>query len=318
MDSQLSRRELLASTGLMLAGGAASSLSEATAVDAAKSADTKPFGYCLNTSTIRGQKLGLVAEIEIAAKVGYDAVELWIREIDRYVQHGGSLKDLGKRIRDAGLTVESGIGFAPWIVDDDDRRRQGLEQAKRDMDMLRQIGGKRMAAPPAGATQQSDLDLFKAARRYRALLELGEQMGVVPQVEMWGASKSLSRLSESVFVAVESGHASACLLPDVYHIYKGGSDFAGLKLLSASAIHVFHVNDYPAEPRRDEISDADRVYPGDGVAPLRTVFRTLRDNGCRCMLSLELFNRGYWEQDALTVAQTGLEKTKAVVERALA
>ena len=35
------------------------------------------------------------------------------------------------------------------------------------------------------------------------------------------------------------------------------------------------------------------------------------------MLSLELFNREYWQQDPLTVAKTGLEKTKAAVARAL-
>lgn len=51
--------------------------------------------------------------------------------------------------------MESGIGFAKWIVDDDDERGKGLEEAKRDMDTLAQIGGKRLAAPPAGATKTS-------------------------------------------------------------------------------------------------------------------------------------------------------------------
>ncbi|MFN0197495.1 MAG: hypothetical protein ACKVT0_12185 [Planctomycetaceae bacterium] len=31
-------------------------------------------------------------------------------------------------------------------------------------------------------------------------------------------------------------------------------------------------------------------------------------------LSLELFNRDYWQQDALTVSKTGLEKMQASVE----
>jgi sugar phosphate isomerase/epimerase len=105
---------------------------------------------------------------------------------------------------------------------------------------------------------------------------------------------------------------------DVYHIYKGGSDFGGIKLLAGSAMHVFHVNDYPARPPRAEIGDAQRVYPGDGVAPLGMLFRTLRDGGFRGFLSLELFNRDYWQQDALLVARTGLEKTRAAVQNALA
>jgi sugar phosphate isomerase/epimerase len=160
------------------------------------------------------------------------------------------------------------------------------------------------------------LDLFRAAERYAALVDLGEKMDVIPQVEVWGFSKCLSRLGETTFVAVESGRAKACILPDVYHIFKGGSDFAGLSLLSGNAVHVFHVNDYPAEPAREVMKDSHRVYPGDGVAPLTQIFRTLRDNGFRGFLSLELFNPDYWKQDALQVARTGLEKSRTAVSRA--
>ena len=63
------------------------------------------------------------------------------------------------------------------------------EDAKRNMDLVAQVGGKRIAAPPAGAIHQPDLDLLRAAERYRALLELGDRMGVVPQVEVWRFSR---------------------------------------------------------------------------------------------------------------------------------
>ncbi|MBM80832.1 MAG: xylose isomerase [Planctomycetaceae bacterium] len=315
MSIDFSRREMMLSASACLAGSVLAQRGEA----AESSKDQKsPFTFCFNTSTIRGQELDIVQEIDIAGKAGYDGVEPWMRKIDAYVDGGGSLKDLGKRIKDHGMTVDSAIGFAQWIVDDDAKRAAGLETAKRDMDRLAQIGGTRIAAPPTGATRQTDLDLFKAAERYRALLELGKKMGVTPQVEVWGFSKSLSRLGETVFVAVESGHPDACILPDVYHIFKGGSDFAGLELLSGQSIQCFHINDYPANPPRAEMNDSHRVYPGDGVAPLNKVLRTLRDNGCQCALSLELFNRDYWKQDALEVAKTGLNKTKAAVAKAMA
>ena len=58
-----------------------------------------------------------------------------------------------------------------------------------------------------------------------------------------------------------------------------------------------------------------RVYPGDGIAPLNFILQTLRDNGTQTVLSLELFNRDYWAQDALTVARTGLEKMRASVAK---
>src|SRR5262249_57129494 len=112
------RRDLLSAAPGILAAGA---------VQAADKPADDPFRLCLNTSTISGQKLTLVEEIEIASRAGFHAIEPWIRELDEYVKKGGNLKDLGKRIKDAGLTVESTIGFFEWIVDDDERRKKALE-----------------------------------------------------------------------------------------------------------------------------------------------------------------------------------------------
>ena len=309
----LSRRQLLAGTGTVIAAATTTAFTDKTASAAARS--TNPFKYCLNTSTIRGQKLPLDKEIEITAKAGYSAIEPWVHKIQEYAGAGGNLKDLRKRIADLGLTVESAISFFQWIVDDDARRAKGFEQAKRDMEI--QIGGKRIAAPPAGATREPGLDLMKAAERYRELLELGDKTGVVPQIELWGPSKNLHRLGQCMFVVIESSHPKACFMPDVYHIYKGGSDFTGLKLLSAQAIQVFHLNDYPADPPRDRIGDRDRVMPGDGIAPMTQILRDLCAAGNRAVLSLELFNPDYWKQDPLDVAKIGLTKMKAVVNKAL-
>jgi sugar phosphate isomerase/epimerase len=279
--------------------------------------ESEPFRYCLNTSTLRGQKLPLTEAVRIAAQAGYQGIEPWIEEIARHRESGGSLRDLAALIRDQGLAVEGGIGFAEWIVDDDARRAAGLEQMKRDMDLLAQIGGVRIAAPPMGATDRPDLDLLRATERYRAVLELGGEMGIVPMVEVWGFSQILNRLGQAALVAIESGHPQACILADVYHLYKGGSDPAGLRLLNGAHLPVMHVNDYPADPPRDRIGDGDRVYPGDGIAPLSAIFRALKEIGFAGALSLELFSEVYWQQDALTVARTGLEKTRAAVRKAL-
>ena len=271
----------------------------------------------MNTATIRGQKLGLIKEIDVAAKAGYEGIEPWIESIDAYKKGGGKLADVRKQLSDSGLTLESAIGFPEWIVDDDAKRAKGLDRAKYEMDLAAQLGGKRLAAPPAGATNTPGLDLFKAADRYRALLEAGDQIGVVPELELWGFSQNLQRLSECAMVAIQTGHPKACVLIDVFHMYKGGTDHRGLNLLSGNALPVLHMNDYPAEPTRDKINDSFRCYPGDGVGPVVDILRVLHAHGNEKVLSLELFSRTYWEQDPLEVAKAGLAKMKAVAEKAL-
>lgn len=322
MSSDLSRRTWLAS-----AIGTAAIASQATGGQTVTAQPKPAFGFCLNTSTVRdkdGKSRPIVELIDIAAKAGYDAFEPWTSEIEAFLKEGGTLKELRKRIEDAGLKVADVIGFAEWIVEDPDRRKKGLEQAKRDMNWAAEIGSPRMAAPPVGATggtskrddpkfTQPVIDLLAAADRYRALLDLGKTVGVTPLVEIWGFSRTLRRLGEALCVAAECGDGHGAILPDVYHLYKGGSDFAGLGLLANNAIGIFHVNDYP-KIDREKIVDADRVYPGVGIAPLKDVFAALRKAGYSGYVSLELFNREYWKQDPHLVAKTGLAKTKAVAE----
>lgn len=313
-NSPISRRKAMCGLGALAGAAFLPHISlPAKAKARAKKADN--FVYCLNMSTIRGQKVGFVKELEIAAEAGYDAVEIWMPPLQEYVKNGGSLSDLKKRIDDLGITVEDAIGFAQWIVDDEGTRKQAIEQLKQEMDMLAQLGCPRVAAPPAGATNEPGLNLLKAAARYHAILELGEQSGVMPQLEVWGFSQNLHLLGQVLFVAAESGHPKARILPDVYHIFKGGSDFNGLKLISGPTIEIFHMNDYPASPARTEMNDSHRVYPGDGIAPLSQILGDLHKAGGRKILSLELFNPGYWEQDALTVAKTGLQKMKDAVAK---
>ncbi len=286
----------------------------------ASQSELEPFGYCLNTSTIRGAGLPLDRELEIAAEAGFQAVEPWIEEIERYVDAGGSLGDLRRRVEDLGLRVAGAVGFAEWIVPDERECALGLERMRRDMELVAAIGGRHIASPPIGAHKPEHLrpELNKVAKRYRAILELGEQTAVTPALELWGFSKTLSRLGEVIYVAAEAAHPSACILLDSYHLYKGGSDFDGLRLLNGAILPVFHINDYPAAPPRAQIDDADRVYPGDGVAPLGELFRTLQAIGFRGFLSVELFNPGYWKQPAPSVAREAIEKTRSAVRRALA
>jgi 2-keto-myo-inositol isomerase len=304
-----SRRSALkflgASVGMSLLPGAVG------AEPAARQAPKAGFIYCLNMSTIKGHKLGLVKELEVAAKAGFRSVEIWMDSLQAYLDGGGTLPEARKRLDDLGLKVENAIGFASWIVDDNATRTQGVEQLKREMDMLAQLGCRRTAAPPMGATKGPNLDLKRAAERYRTILELGQQTGVVPQLELWGFSQNLSRLSEVLYVAAESGHPSARLLLDVYHLYRGGTSLDSLPLVGKPALEIFHVNDYPANKPAATITDADRVFTGDGVAPLSRILQAIHNPERPVIISLEVFNKDYYAQDPLKVAQTALNKMKA-------
>ena len=102
MTVRWTRRGWLATASVAVGGALAADVRKAE----------EPFRYGLNTATLMGQKLSIVEVVEIASRAGYQALEPWVRELDQYVKDGGSLKDLGKRIADRGLTVD----FLGWIA----------------------------------------------------------------------------------------------------------------------------------------------------------------------------------------------------------
>ncbi|MFD2202098.1 sugar phosphate isomerase/epimerase family protein [Shivajiella indica] len=272
------------------------------------------FSFCLNTSTIMGQKPGLKGYLDIAARAGYDGVELWVRDLQEYIGLGNSVSSLKKLITDHGLKFENAIGFAPWLVDDEAKRKTGFEQMEKEMNLLADLGCIRVAAPAAGV--DAPLDLFKAGERYGDLLDLGRKTGVMPQLEFWGAFPFFHHLGQVLMVAAVANDKDARILPDVYHLFRGGSGYEGLKMLSGDLIEVFHMNDFVDNIPREKQEDKDRVYPGDGAAPMGQIISELKRMGGKKVLSLELFNQEYWKQDAFKVAKTGLEKMKALVDKA--
>jgi sugar phosphate isomerase/epimerase len=302
---------------LKLFGAAsAASLFPLSSCTTAKKEEGSHFTYCLNTSTIRGQGQGLVETIEIAAEAGYDGVELWLNDIHAYVDQGNTLADLRKIIESNSLMVEGAIAFAAWIVDDPDQRREGLIQMEKDMNTMAELGCKRIAAPPSGFSG-SILDFLKAGERYRQVIELGRRTGVMPQLEFWGPSPALHHLGQALYIAAAADDPDARILADAYHLFRGGSGFNGLKMLNGSVLEIFHMNDYPGNIPREELKDSDRVYPGDGIAPMKEILADLHKMGGTKVLSLELFNQTYWEQDASEVASTGLQKMKNLVQSSI-
>jgi sugar phosphate isomerase/epimerase len=147
---------------------------------------------------------------------------------------------------------------------------------------------------------------------------MGRKYNVTPLLEFWGASGTLYNFSQALAIAAAADDAGARILPDVFHLFRGGSGFNCLELVNGKVIEIIHMNDYPASKPAEEQTDSDRIYPGDGAAPLKQILQDLKNMGGTKVLSLELFNETYWKQDALQVAKTGLQKMKRLVDEVLA
>jgi sugar phosphate isomerase/epimerase len=78
-------------------------------------------------------------------------------------------------------------------------------------------------------------------------------------------------------------------------------------------VEILHINDYPSI-NRESITDADRVHPGDGIAPIKEILKHLKTTGNPLILSEEVFNKIYYSQDPLEVAKTAIAKIEKAIQ----
>lgn len=273
-----------------------------------------PWPITLNASTIRPTPLK--DKIRVAAEAGYEGIELWVNELEKYEAEGGNVKDLGAEIKDRGLFVPNVIGLWDAMPMEEEAWQKSLEPTRNRMRLSAAAGSQHVAAIPA--PDRADFDLKIGTDRYRELLKIGrEEFNLIVACEFVGFMKGVYRLGQGAAIALDTDDPTACLVADTFHLYRGGSGFEGIRLLNGDMIAVFHWNDVPADPPREQLGDKHRIYPGDGILPLKKAFGHLHAIGYKGPISLEMFNEEQWSQDPKIVAATGLKKIRDLIASAL-
>ncbi|HDP36175.1 MAG TPA: sugar phosphate isomerase/epimerase [Candidatus Hydrogenedentes bacterium] len=275
--------------------------------------DASPWPLVINTSTIR--PASLEEKLRVTADAGWDGIELWINELEDYEKEGGNLKTLGQRIRDMGMYVPNIIGLWGCMPATPEAFEKSLEATRERMRRSSDVGSTYVAAIPA--PDREDFDLKWGAAMYRELMRVGrEDYNLKVAFEFVGFMKGVHRFGQACAVAFDADDRNATLIMDTFHLFRGGSGFNAVKHVQGDLIANFHWNDVPGDVPREEQGDEHRVYPGDGILPLSQVLRDLKAIGYKRSLSLEIFNRAYWEQPAEKTAKDGLEKMLACINAA--
>lgn len=84
------------------------------------------------------------------------------------------------------------------------------------------------------------------------------------------------------------------LILDGYHWFAGGD--RDLSRFPVERLAMVHLNDVPDLPL-NELTDAHRLLPGEGVIPLVDLLRELAGRGYKGPFSVETFNRDHWREE---------------------
>jgi len=252
----------------------------------------------------------LLTDLRAAAQAGYQGLELRDTKLQQYLESGGSIYALRTQLADAGLeaisinaiersTLAGGTARADVV-----RRCRMLCEWAAGLDCPYVI-----AVPSFRAEAQPGTDIRAAtAEALNDMGEIGHRHGVRIGFEFLGFRDcSVNTLELARDIVETLKHPSVGLVLDAFHFHIGGSTWGMLEGLDPERLFIVHLDDAEDHPP-SQLTDANRLLPGDGVIPLRDLVRRLDTLGYDGPYSIELFRPEYYEWDPVQLAKEALKR----------
>lgn len=259
-------------------------------------------------------KADLLTDVRVAGRAGYQVVEIWAAKLDEFLKTH-SLDALAGGMAEAGVKAHT-INSIEKINFRDAAGRAGVLERCRQLSQYAQgIGCQWIVAVPGplpeGAPWHEVREETVAVLREMAAIAQPYEVGLA--FEFLGFPWcSVRTLTEAWAIVAATDRPNVGVVLDTCHFYAGGSKLASIGAVSPARLAVLHINDVEDVPR-GQITDAHRLFPGDGVIPLKDIVQELQAIGYRGVCSVEIFRPEYWERDPLGVAQEARDKTLAVL-----
>lgn len=259
-------------------------------------------------------KADLETDIRAAAEAGFDLIEIWAAKL-RVFLRTRTVDDLKSLLSESGLQPYSinSIEHVTFRSDDD------YAKIKAECEELSSIAGQ-IGCPyivvvpgklPAGATKEQVID--ESVRVLNELADIAGAHGVSLAFEFLGqtdCSVQTLDLCNEIVEKVNRDNVGNVL--DTFHFYAGNSTFEAIDTLRPEKLFIFHINDAEDLPK-ETLTDAERLYPGEGILPIKEIKARFDKIGYDRMVSIEIFRPEYWDQDPFEVARRARRATIEVL-----
>lgn len=256
----------------------------------------------------------LETDIRAAGKAGFDLVELWASKLRTYL----SAHSIGEL---RTLLTENNV--EPYSINSIEhitfRTPEDYELIKAECGELSAVAGQLycpyiVVVPGKLPENASEAEIVaESVIVLNELADISEPYGVSLAFEFLGQTDcSVQTLDLAEKIVDEVNRNSVGVVIDSFHFYAGNSSFDAIDSLDPHKLFIFHINDAENLPK-DELTDAERLYPGLGILPLAEIKAHFDKIGYDRMASVEIFRPEYWDQDPFEVAKKAKEATEKVL-----
>ncbi|MDO9087301.1 MAG: sugar phosphate isomerase/epimerase [Anaerolineaceae bacterium] len=258
----------------------------------------------------------LETDVMISAQAGYQALEVWAEKIDVYLATH-SLTQLNALFVDQHvlpLTINS-IEFVAFQGNEFHKIEAQLHKLGKIAQAIGCATIVIVASPLPGRTITWEAVKEEYVRVLQSLSQIAKLYEIKLTFEFLGfgwCSVRTPRAAYEILQAADCDNIGLTL--DAAHFYNGGGLLSEIEQLDPRRIFAFHLNDVEDTPK-EAISDATRLFPGEGVIPLDEICARLKQIRYDGPTSIEIFRPEYWAWEPLRVAVEARKAAMRVLGR---
>ena len=256
----------------------------------------------------------LQTDIKAAGEAGFDLIEIWAAKLREFLK-SNTIEDLKRLLKENNLEPYS-INSIEFITF---RNAEDYEQIKAECEEYSRIAGEincpYVVVVPGKLPENASEEIIieESIKVLNELADIAEKYDVGLAFEFLGQTDcSVQTLDLDKKIVEKVNRENVGLVIDTFHFYAGNSTFEAIETLDPEKLFIFHINDAEDLPK-ENLTDAHRLYPGEGILPIREIKERFDKIGYNRMVSIEIFRPEYWEENPFEVAR----KAKAATERIL-
>jgi len=262
------------------------------------------------------KKSSLEKDLELCERYGYDYIEIRLDMLKEYLK-SHTVDDLKKFFEKSHLKPYAFNSIEDVNFCTENEWKERLELFTFGCEMAREINNPYLIiVPTMGPTmsQKSEEEVFEdSVKVLNKLADIAETYGVKLAFEPIGDPRWCVRSLRQCWDIVRAvNRESVGIALDAFNLYLYNKlqDIDDIDMIPLEKIFVYHIDDCEDLPL-GVLDHCHRMFPGDGVIPLKEITEKLKKKGYDEIASLELFRPEYWEMDPEDVIRIGAEKTKA-------
>ena len=256
----------------------------------------------------------LETDIKAASAAGYELIELWAAKLREFLETK-TVADLKSLLEENNLEPYS-INSIEHITF---RNAEDYAKIKAECEEYSKIAGEIncpyvVVVPgklPINATETEIID--ESVKVLNELADIAAKYNVGLAFEFLGQSDcSVQTLDLDKKITEKVNRENVGLVIDTFHFYAGNSTLEAIETLDPKKLFIFHINDAEDLPKGD-LTDAHRLYPGEGILPIKEIKERFDKIGYDRMVSIEIFRPEYWNENPFEVARKAREATEKVL-----